>query len=145
MTDRTPPADYSDLSALYFNCTLKRSPELSHTQGVAVDAIRFIDHDIATGVYLDMREHGKDTDGWPDDVWPRILEPRAYGPDAEGRGRDPRLRQSAARLERRRTVGPRGKPGISLRLLSSVGIRGWRPELTPGPTGVARALGAGSR
>ncbi|MDH3228107.1 MAG: flavodoxin family protein, partial [Thermoleophilia bacterium] len=24
--------DYSDLSALFLNCTLKRSPELSHTQ-----------------------------------------------------------------------------------------------------------------
>jgi len=84
MTDK-PPADYSDLSALYINCTLKRSPELSHTQGlmdrsialmrdqgVTVDAIRLIDHDIATGVYPDMREHGWDRDGWPDDVWPRV-------------------------------------------------------------------------
>jgi multimeric flavodoxin WrbA len=85
MTAKTPPANYSDLSALYINCTLKRSPELSHTQGlmdrsiavmrkqgVTVDTIRFIDHDIATGVYPDMREHGWDHDGWPDDVWPRV-------------------------------------------------------------------------
>jgi hypothetical protein len=27
--------DFSDLSAVYINCTLKRSPESSHTQGLA--------------------------------------------------------------------------------------------------------------
>jgi hypothetical protein len=26
--------DYSDLRAMFVNCTLKRSPELSHTQGL---------------------------------------------------------------------------------------------------------------
>ncbi len=26
--------DFSDLSALFLNCTLKRSPELSHTEGL---------------------------------------------------------------------------------------------------------------
>ena len=31
----TAPADYSDLRALFVNCTLKRSPELSNTQGLA--------------------------------------------------------------------------------------------------------------
>jgi hypothetical protein len=63
--------DFSDLSALYVNCTLKRSPEVSHTQGladlsiaimerngVAVETIRAVDHEIATGVYPDMTEHG---------------------------------------------------------------------------------------
>ncbi|MCX4634917.1 hypothetical protein QT196_31030 [Streptomyces sp. P9-2B-2] len=29
----TPPARYDDLRALVFNCTLKRSPERSNTQG----------------------------------------------------------------------------------------------------------------
>jgi len=29
----TAPADYSDLSALLLNCTLTRSPNLSHTEG----------------------------------------------------------------------------------------------------------------
>src|SRR3954468_12863714 len=70
--------DYSDLRALYINCTLKRSPEVSHTQaladrsiaimdahGVSVDVIRAIDRDIATGVWPDMTEHGWDRDGWP--------------------------------------------------------------------------------
>ena len=27
--------DFSDLRAVFVNCTLKRSPELSHTQGLA--------------------------------------------------------------------------------------------------------------
>src|SRR5512146_1601752 len=71
-------ARYDDLRALFFNCTLKRSPELSHTQGlidlsvgimakqgVMVDTIRAADHDIATGVWPDMTEHGAATDEWP--------------------------------------------------------------------------------
>jgi len=66
-----PGPRYDDLSALYMNCTLKPSPELSHTQGlidvsaaimrkhgVRVDMIRAADHDIATGVWPDMTEHG---------------------------------------------------------------------------------------
>src|SRR2546429_7156761 len=70
--------DYSDLSALYINCTLKRSPEVSHTQGLAdrsiaimerngveVDVVRAVDYKIATGVYPDMTEHGWDHDDWP--------------------------------------------------------------------------------
>ena len=69
---------YDDLRALFFNCTLKPSPELSHTQGlidvsagimgkqgVAVETIRATDHDIATGVWPDMTEHGAATDAWP--------------------------------------------------------------------------------
>jgi len=69
---------FDDLRALYVNCTLKRSPEPSHTQGlidksraimerhgVAVDELRAVDHDIATGVWPDMTEHGWATDEWP--------------------------------------------------------------------------------
>ncbi len=71
--------DFSDLKALYVNCTLKPSPGLSHTQGlldisiaimrangVTVDLIRAADHDIAPGVYPDMRDHGAATDAWPE-------------------------------------------------------------------------------
>ncbi len=71
--------DFSDLSAVYINCTLKRSPEESNTraladrsiavmekQGVSVEVIRAIDHPIATGVYPDMTEHGWDEDAWPE-------------------------------------------------------------------------------
>lgn len=74
--------DFSDLRALYINCTLKRSPETSNTQGLAdhsiaimnklgvgVEVIRAIDHEIATGVWPDMTEHG-----WERDEWPAIYE-----------------------------------------------------------------------
>jgi multimeric flavodoxin WrbA len=70
--------DFSDLKALFLNCTLKRSPELSHTDGlvrisrailekngVGVEALRPVDHDIAYGVWPDMAEHGWDKDDWP--------------------------------------------------------------------------------
>ena len=77
MTDHTPAAgaggSYGDLRALFINCTLKRSPDRSHTQGlisrsqsimdkqgVATEVLRAADHDIATGVWPDMTEHG-----WP--------------------------------------------------------------------------------
>jgi len=74
--------DFSDLSALFINCTLKRAPELSHTEGlmkismeimesngVAVELIRAVDHDLAAGVYPDMTERG-----WEKDEWPGIYE-----------------------------------------------------------------------
>lgn len=83
--DERPPATYDDLRAVYVNCTLKRSPEVSNTQGlmersialmrdrgVTVETFRFIDHDVATGVYPDMREHGWTTDAWPEEIWPAI-------------------------------------------------------------------------
>ena len=63
--------DFSDLKALFLNCTLKRSPELSHTEGlvtisrtimekngVSVEELRPVDYDIAYGVQPDMKEHG---------------------------------------------------------------------------------------
>src|SRR3954453_13517360 len=78
--------DYSDLSAFFINCTLKRSPETSNTQGlprisrdlvpangVTVDSIRAIDHDIATGVWPDMTEHGWDRDEWPE-ISERVMD-----------------------------------------------------------------------
>lgn len=71
--------DFSDLKTLFINCTLKKSPNLSHTEGlirismeimkkngVSVELIRAVDHDIATGVYPDMTEHGWDKDEWPE-------------------------------------------------------------------------------
>jgi multimeric flavodoxin WrbA len=82
--DESKP-DFSDLSALFINTTLTRSPEPSHTQllidvsagimakqGVSVDQFRAVDHDIATGVYPDMREHGWASDEWPE-LFPRVL------------------------------------------------------------------------
>ena len=34
-------------------------------QGVTVDVVRAVDHEIATGVWPDMTEHGWDRDDWP--------------------------------------------------------------------------------
>ena len=78
--------DFSDLRAMFINCTLKRSPARSHTEGlvdlssaimlkhgVTVEVLRAVDHDIATGVYPDMTEHGWATDMWPE-IYPRVLE-----------------------------------------------------------------------
>ncbi|WP_168916530.1 flavodoxin family protein [Microcella flavibacter] len=78
------PARFGDLRAVVVNTTLKRSPELSNTQGlldravallqangVEVDIIRLVDHDVAPGVQPDMREQGWPDDAWPD-LWPRI-------------------------------------------------------------------------
>ena len=74
--------DFSQLSALFLNCTLKRSPEMSHTEGlidisraimekngVSVEVLRPVDFDIANGVYPDMTEQG-----WAKDDWPKIYE-----------------------------------------------------------------------
>ena len=71
--------DFSDLKALFLNCPLKKSPEVSHTEGlirisrailekngVAVESLRPVDYSVATGVYPDMTEHGWETDDWPD-------------------------------------------------------------------------------
>jgi len=70
--------DFSDLSALFLNCTLKKSPEMSHTEGliqmsrgimerngIQVESLRPVDYSIANGVYADMTEHGWDVDDWP--------------------------------------------------------------------------------
>ncbi|HSE09536.1 MAG TPA: flavodoxin family protein [Nocardioidaceae bacterium] len=81
MADR----DFSELRAMFINCTLKKSPERSHTQGlvdissaimrkqgVEVEVLRAVDHDIATGVYPDMTEHGWASDEWPE-IYPRVM------------------------------------------------------------------------
>jgi len=74
--------DFSDLKTLFLNCTLKKSPSLSHTEGlinisksileknkVSVEVLRPVDYDIAYGVYPDMTKQG-----WPKDDWPMIYE-----------------------------------------------------------------------
>lgn len=74
--------DFSDIKALFINCTLKKSPQVSHTQGlmdvsksimekngITCENIRAVDHDIAFGVYPDMTKHG-----WDKDDWPKIFE-----------------------------------------------------------------------
>jgi len=62
------------MRALMINCTLKPSPEISNTEalaevvlsalrkeGVDVEAVRLVDHDVKPGVQSDMGEG----DGWP--------------------------------------------------------------------------------
>ena len=76
--------DFSDLKALVLNCTLKLSPEGSHTDKllgivetimtrnkVSVDRVRVVDLDIAPGVYPDMTEHGAKKDDWPQ-LWEKV-------------------------------------------------------------------------
>ncbi|HEX5797234.1 MAG TPA: flavodoxin family protein [Candidatus Saccharimonadales bacterium] len=74
--------DFAGIKALFINCTLTKSPGISHTQylvdasrnimdkhGVKTHVIRAVDHDIATGIYPDMRKQG-----WKRDEWPQIYE-----------------------------------------------------------------------
>ncbi len=74
--------DFSNLNCLILNCTLKKSSELSHTEGliniskaimeknkVSVELLRPVDYKIAYGVYPDMKEKG-----WDEDEWPMIYE-----------------------------------------------------------------------
>ena len=69
--------DFSALSALYINCTLKPAGKLSHTEGlmkksiaimkkhkVKTELLRAIDFDIAPGVDHDMTEHCFEKDDW---------------------------------------------------------------------------------
>ena len=63
---------------VYVKCTLKKSPQSSHTQSLIevskailtkkklnIEEIQFINHQVATRVYPDMTENGWDTDEWP--------------------------------------------------------------------------------
>lgn len=69
------------MRAVFINCTLKPSPEVSNTEGlvrisrdimerhgVKTELIRAVDHNIPVGVYPDMTEHG-----WAVDEWPSIF------------------------------------------------------------------------
>jgi len=85
MTDKK--WDFSELKTIFFNGTLTKSPDSSHTDqlievsreimdkhGVQTELIRSIDHqDIATGVWPDMRDHGWQADEWPD-ILKRVME-----------------------------------------------------------------------
>jgi multimeric flavodoxin WrbA len=75
------PAKYDDLKVLFLNCTLNRTPVLSHTSGVIDIAknifeanrvqtkiMRPVDYEIPAGLGLDMSQ----TDEWDKDDWPII-------------------------------------------------------------------------
>ncbi len=83
--------DFSDLKALFLNCTLKRSPELSHTEGlikisraimekngVAVEVLRPVDFNLAYGVYPDMTQHGWERDDWPE-IYGKVRAADTFG------------------------------------------------------------------
>ena len=70
--------DFSGLSAIILNCTLKPTGQLSHTEellkvpvsimeanGIQTEVLRPVDYQIAFGVYPDMTEHGAERDDWP--------------------------------------------------------------------------------
>jgi len=71
--------DFSDLKAVFLNCTLKPSKMLSHTEGlmevskaimdangVNTEILRAVDYELPPGVYPDMTKHGFARDDWPD-------------------------------------------------------------------------------
>ncbi len=71
--------NFSDLNALFLNCTIKKSPALSHTEGlmalsmmimekneITTEMLRPVDYDIATGMWPDMTKKGWDKDDWPE-------------------------------------------------------------------------------
>jgi multimeric flavodoxin WrbA len=70
--------NFSKLKAVFVSCTLKKSPAISHTEGlmkvsmeimkkegVAVELIRFVDYDVAFGIQPDMTKEGADKDDFP--------------------------------------------------------------------------------
>ena len=59
-TCSTSKWDFSDLKALFINCTLKRSPELSHTQGL-IDIAKAIMEKNGVPSYLDAGSGGRKT------------------------------------------------------------------------------------
>jgi len=76
--------DFSGLRALYINTSLKKRPSDSHTallltasskimqaQGVAIEHLYLLDHQVPPGVYPDMTEHGWDRDDWPI-LWEKV-------------------------------------------------------------------------
>lgn len=78
MTKEATNLDFSDLSTLFINTSLKPSSKPSHTdgiisisqqifekQGVTTEVVRAADYDVAPGVQPDMTEYGWDKDDWP--------------------------------------------------------------------------------
>lgn len=76
--------DAAGLKALIFNTTLKKTPSDSHTQlllnavagimegqGVEVEQIHLLSHEVPPGVYPDMTDHGWARDDWPT-LWEKV-------------------------------------------------------------------------
>ena len=82
MTEDT--TDFTGLRALFINTTLKKKPEESHTklllnasanimkeQGVTVEHVHMLSHEVPPGVMPDMTEEGWDRDDWPQ-IWEKV-------------------------------------------------------------------------
>jgi len=78
-------ADYSNLKALFINCSLKKNSTESHTQklmnrasgimkqqGVSVEVIHALEHTIPFGMEKDLRDSGVE-DSWPE-IQQKILD-----------------------------------------------------------------------
>jgi multimeric flavodoxin WrbA len=78
--------DFSDLKAVFINCSLKKDSAQSHTatlmkaaanimrkHNIGVEWIHAADHQIAYGIYPDMTEHGFEKDAWVD-LWPKVRD-----------------------------------------------------------------------
>ncbi len=78
--------DFSNLSALFINNTLKPTGTLSHTEAlmqvpikimqknkVKVEVLRAVDYDIAVGLKADMTKHGAAKDAWPT-IMKKVME-----------------------------------------------------------------------
>lgn len=72
----------TDLRAIVVDCALERSPKLPEAsllahrsvevlagQGVSVDCMRVVDHDVAPGLHMDMTAYG-----WAFDEWPALQD-----------------------------------------------------------------------
>src|SRR6056297_2452575 len=77
---------FSDLTALYINGTLKQSPRTSNTrglmdvsinimqkEGVNVETLRLVDHQIPHGMDTDMTDYGYEKDEW-NDLFKKVLK-----------------------------------------------------------------------
>lgn len=77
-TDPARVPDFTDLRAVFVNCSLKYDPRESHTMrlvsrsagvmrtlGVDVDVIHALEHEIPAGMETDLTEHGRPRDDWP--------------------------------------------------------------------------------
>ncbi len=78
--------DFSNLKAIYVDCTHKKSPEKNTTtklmnlsqhimlaEGVQVDILRFTDYTVPFGIFPDMTAHQEPIDEWPT-LFKRIIE-----------------------------------------------------------------------
>ncbi|WP_281983156.1 flavodoxin family protein [Thalassorhabdomicrobium marinisediminis] len=77
-------SDFTGLNALFINTSLKKKSSESHTklllnasanimadQGVAVELVHMLDHEVPPGVYPDMTEQGWARDDWPM-LWDKV-------------------------------------------------------------------------